>query len=231
MSADRLRAALARGGFTLAAPLALEQYDALVPAPWKSERVFPAARGVLVVANAGRHVWPLFKAAPEAKLETDPFDRYTARVLSEATQPDAHFALYHEQREGVYLPLVALAQRAGLGTPGRVGVLLHPVYGPWMSLRAVVLLPEPVDWSEPPPFSPCTGCPAPCERACHGGVVSGAGVDVEGCYRARLTLPECALRCDARRTCVIGPEHAFSLEQVAHHSLIRSPGRGRRTRP
>ena len=36
-----------------------------------------------------------------------------------------------------------------------------------------------------------------------------------------LALPACATRCDARSACVVGPEHAYSAEQTAHHSRIR----------
>lgn len=221
MSAERVRAALAAGGFELSAPLPREEHDRLVPRAWQIDVVYPGAGSVLVIANAGRALWPLFQRSPEARLERDPLDRYTRRVFREAVGPDAGFALYNEQRDGAYLPLVALAERAGLGTPGRVGVLLHPVYGPWMSIRGVVFVRERLPFESAEPFDPCPGCPAPCQDACHGRVIRPEGVDVEGCYRARLTLPECALRCDARRACVIGPEHAFSPEQVAHHSLIR----------
>jgi hypothetical protein len=52
-------------------------------------------------------------------------------------------------------------------------------------------------------------------------VIGPRGVDSAACYQVRLTNPDCALRCDARSACVVGPEHAFSAEQVAHHSRIR----------
>jgi hypothetical protein len=227
---ERIRGRLANAGFGLCAPLSVETYDRLVPAPWRVEAVFAETRGILVVANAGRSLWPRFRASREAALERDPLDHYTARVFGEACAPDAHFALYHEQRSGAYLPLVALAERAGLGTPGRVGVLLHPEYGPWLSLRGLVYLPHAVPGSEPEPFAPCSDCPAPCASACHAGVVGTDGLDAGGCYRARLELEPCKLRCDARAACVLGPEHAFLPEQVAHHSLIRLPGPTPRTR-
>jgi hypothetical protein len=145
-------------------------------------------------------------------------------VLSEACelcQPPARFALYREQREGSYLPLVALARRAGFGTPGRVGVLIHPVFGPWISIRGVVYLPFEVEASATAAFDPCTGCLAPCASACHGGVIGPRSVDAEGCFRTRLLTPACRSACDARAACVVGREHAFTPEQVAHHSRIR----------
>ena len=221
--ASGIVSALEAGGFGLAAPLPVSPYDALVPEPWRASALLPGARAVLIVANAGRSLWPRFRASPEAALATDPLDTYTRRVFRDAVAGEnAAFALYQDRRDGLYLPLVALGERAGLGVPGRVGVLLHPVYGPWLSLRGVIYLATEQGFREPEPFDPCTGCPAPCADACHGKVIGPTGVDVEACYRSRLTLAPCALRCDARRACVLGPEHAFPPDQEAHHSLIRT---------
>jgi len=211
-------------GFDLHAPLAARDYDALVPEAWKLGALAPGTRGVLVIGHAGRALWPRFEASPEAGLECDPLDAYTRRVVAHAAQalPGASLALYSEQRAGQYAPLVALARRAGLGTPGRVGVLLHPVYGPWISLRALLFSPEPLETLGGEPPSPCAGCPAPCASACHGHAVSAAsGLDAARCYAGRLSLPQCALRCDARLACPVGAEHAYPAGQIAHHYRIR----------
>lgn len=206
-------------------------YDARVPEAWRTSRVHEGTQTVLVVANAGPLLWEQFRAAPEFALEQDPLDTYTRRVFDDALAAkgavgaEGAFALYNEKRDDAYLPLVALAQHAGLGSPGRVGVLLHPTYGPWMSLRGLVYVRDHIAPETLAPFDPCSGCPAPCESACPVGVVSASGVDAEGCYDARLTRAGCALKCDARRACVVGPEYAFSREQEAHHAKIRSRAR------
>lgn len=226
MILEAIVARLADAGLTLTGTLPIAEYDALVTKPWRSAQLAPAARGALVVGNAGRALWERFVASPERALVRDPLDAYTRRVLGEGAQiqdPPATIGFYADRREGVYLPLVALARRAGFGSPGRVGVLIHPVYGPWIAIRAVLLLSENVPFREPAPYDPCTGCPAPCASACHGKLVGSHGVDSAACYQARLTLAACATRCDARRACVVGPEHAYSDEQTAHHSLIRTP--------
>ena len=44
---------------------------------------------------------------------------------------------------------------------------------------------------------------------------------MRGCFRTRILDRGCRLACDARRACVVGPEHAYSVEQEAHHSRIR----------
>lgn len=219
MSSQATLSRLAEAGFSLVAPLSGVDYNALVPHAWSLSS--PTFAGAWIVGNAGRQLWPRFRSSAEYGQGENPLDDYTRRTFGEAVSAEQDFALYHDQRDGQYLPLVALAQAAGLGTPGRVGVLLHPEYGPWISLRGVVFVPDLLETRARPEFEPCTGCPAPCEVACHGAVVSARGVDVAGCYKTRQSLPECALRCDARAACVLGPEHAFEPEQVAHHSRIR----------
>ncbi len=103
-----------------------------------------------------------------------------------------------ERWGGVYADFVVLGRLAGLGAPSRLGLLLHPLYGPWTSLRAVVLTSG--EWDPGPPlaFDPCPRCAAPCALA-----------------------PSYAA---ARRACVIGPEHIYSEAALAHHARHASAG-------
>ncbi len=224
MNLDELRSTLARSGLNLALPLPAEHYDRIVSPAWRLARVAPGSRSVLVVGNGGRKLWEHFLASPEAKLRRNPLDTYTERSLREtgaAMSPPAPFALYTERREESYLPMVALAQRAGFGSPGRVGVLIHREYGPWIALRGLLYLPQSLRFEEPEPFDPCTGCPAPCAVACRGQVIGAESVDVDGCFRTKVLQSACRRSCDARSACVVGPEHAYSSEQFAHHQRVR----------
>ncbi len=228
MTWSRARDHLEAAGFNLSGALGVERYDALVPDAWRAARIAPAARSVVVVGHGGRALWPRFRAAREAALQRDPLDRYTLRVVEEAAArlgPAARVALYSQRREGQWVPLVALAREAGFGVPGRVGVLLHPGFGPWISMRA--LLYAPLELPEARPcegFAPCDGCPAPCASACHGAAVGPAGLDARRCHDTRHTDARCALDCDARVACVLAPEHGYPVEQRAHH--CRLPDRG-----
>jgi hypothetical protein len=90
-----------------------------------------------------------------------------------------------------------------------------------VSIRAVLYLGFEVPFRAPEAFDPCTGCPAPCATTCHGGVIGECSFDFARCFRTKITHPACRLACDARSACVLGMEHAFTSEQVAHHSRIR----------
>ena len=218
MSQAATRAALERAGFNLTAPLPAEEYDALVPLPWHSDALRRGCRSVLIVGNSGSALWKCFCRSPERNARRDPLDRYTARVLRDCG--GTHFASYRDRRQGRVLPLVALAERAGLGSPGRLGLLLHPTYGPWMSFRAVVYSAEEVALDAVPVFDPCKDCPAPCVRACRGSAIGEDGFDGSRCFRTKLLDAGCRSACDARAACVLAPEHAFPPDQVAHHSRI-----------
>ena len=224
MSAASAIESLARAGLGLTGSLPIAAYDALVHPAWRSAALAPGARGALVVGNAGRELWETFEVSEERALADDPLDHYTRRALAAAASlwdPPAAIGFYADRREGVYLPLVALARRAGFGAPGRVGVLIHPEFGPWIAIRAVLLAAESLPETSAPPFDPCTGCPAPCEAACVGAAVTAHGLDARKCYDTRLADPACSGACAARSACVVGPEHAYSPAQLAHHMKIR----------
>jgi hypothetical protein len=151
-----------------------------------------------VIGSGGRALWDAFERAPEfASGEADPLDAYTRRVAEAAARELAPSrALFaFERRAGQYADFVELGRLAGLGAPSRLRLLLHPVYGPWMSLRAVVLAAGHWDPGAPPAspsFDPCRKCPAPCERA-------------SADFTAR------------RLACVIGPDQRYSEAALAHH--------------
>lgn len=217
---------LAAAGWNLRAALPIARWDALVPAAFRSARLLPGARSALVLGSGGRALWQAFRASPEHGRPGDPLDAMTERVAEQAARAldlpaaPAVPVLAHRAREGSYADFVALGREAGLGTPGRLGLLLHPEYGPWLSLRAALLTVRDLPGAGPiPGFDPCTGCPAPCAEACPGAALrpAPAGFSVERCAAARAREPGCRSRCDARRACVLGRDHAYAAPAEAHH--------------
>jgi len=186
----------------LHAPLDIERYDEGVPAAWRSAELLLGARTAIVIGSGGRALWDAFERAPEFARGSDPLDAYTRRVTEAAAREIAPSrALFaFERRGGVYADFVELGRLAGLGAPSRLRLLLHPLYGPWMSLRAIVL--TRAHWkigaAGPLGFDPCRDCPAPCEAA----------------------GPDPTAR---RLACVVGPEHAYSDAALRHHARYAGP--------
>ena len=224
------RLGLEAAGLGLLGCLTRQPYDSRVPAGWRCAELLPEARSVLVVASGGRALFAAFRASPEFGRSGDALDAYTRRVVEAAaaglgTPSRALFAF--EQRAGGFADFVALGRAAGLGAPSRLGLLLHPIYGPWMSIRAVVL--TALSLSPTPAlaaFDPCRGCPAPCAGACHGTALAGERFDTGACASTRHSDPGCRLVCDARRACVVGPEHRYTPEAEAHHMTSPPTGLG-----
>jgi len=213
------RVALAEAGLNLFGVLPIARYDAFVPAAWRAAAELPGARSAVLLGAAGRALFAAFSRAPEFDLARDPLDRYTRRVVETAAEPLAGRALFAFERRGErYADFVALGGAAGLGAPSRLGLLLHPEYGPWMSLRALLLLP--LELPETPAlrdFEPCRGCPAPCSEACPGAAIAVDGFDIGRCAATRRRMPGCGLKCDARRSCVLGGGQRYVELAEAHH--------------
>ena len=215
---------LREAGLNLCGVLSASGYDELVPPAWRCAQILPPARSVLVLASGGRVFFERFEASPEASDRTDPLDHYTRRVVFEAADrldregSRARPLFYFERRDGAFADFAALAQACGLGVPSRLRILLNPRYGPWLAIRA--LLVTEVALAPSPPiadFAPCDGCPAPCAVACHGAALDAGLLSVVRCRDNRRRDPRCELRCDARRACVVGPEHAYPDRAEAHH--------------
>jgi hypothetical protein len=214
-----VRSVLVEAGLNLFGVLSIARYDALVPVSWRAAAERPGARSAVLVGAAGRALFTALGRAPEAGLAHDPLDHYTRRVVEATVEPLAGRAMFAFERRGErYADFVALGRAAGLGAPSRLGLLLHPEFGPWMSLRALMLLP--LELPETPlldAFEPCHGCSAPCSEACPGAAVSAAGFDIGRCAETRRRVPGCGLKCDARHSCVLGREHRYEDIAEAHH--------------
>lgn len=111
------------------------------------------------------------------------------------------------------LRLGCLGEAAGFGTVSPVsGLLVHPVYGPWLRLRAALLLEgEPfgpvAEASISERFQPCGPCARPCVPACPAGSLDGAGHHDLGACASHRHAGGCASGCSVRVACPVGAEH------------------------
>jgi len=230
---------LEAAGLDLAGVLSVERYDAMVPPLWRSTLLQSGARSVVVLACGGRSFERALEATPHAEEGPHPVDAF-ARIHAEraahalALLGNPTRALFYWQSlssddaaadSAGFADFVALARAAGLGEPGRLRVLLHPEFGPWMAIRALLLSTLALEPTPPlSAFEPCVGCHAPCASACPGGALDLGRLDLGTCLETRERVRECETACVARRACVIGNSHAYSPHWEAHftRSSLRS---------
>jgi ferredoxin-like protein FixX len=224
----RIAEAVAPVGLNLVGATPVADYDRIARAELRIAARRPWARTAIVVGNGGGALWrfvaaragerPAADANPIDELVEEVFERRVAPLLARrAVRFEIAFA---HRFPGEPLSFVDLGRSAGLGAPSLLRVLVHPVFGPWIALRAVVLVDFEADADRPAAaFDPCPGCR---ERACVASCPAGAvrlpdGWDVAACVEHRLATGDCESLCHARFDCVIGREHRYPEGALAHH--------------
>src|SRR5262245_17031530 len=110
----------------------------------------------LLVGNT-RALWPIFSAARDVLGDAPhPLERYTEQTIDRIAGGAPVF--YGHRRYGdAFVPLQRLAVAAGLGALAPTQLVIHPVFGPWFALRAVILHPGiPVQHAPVAPPCSCT---------------------------------------------------------------------------
>jgi len=225
---DSIAHAVAPFGLNLVGVASVASYDAQAGSGPALAHHLDGAETVIVVGNGGGAFWDAYRRFCAAhrgwERRPDPLDDFTREVVETSCAP-----LFRRTSARVLYPFgfardavsfTRLAALAGLGRPSLVGVLVHPVYGPWIALRAAILVRDRLEAPRPADgFDPCPSCrERSCMPACPGGAVATDGWSVPRCgaYRARPDDP-CATRCHARVACVIGPEHRYPDDALAYH--------------
>lgn len=150
-------ARLAAAGFDIAHAF---DASAAAPAPGLDWLAGPHRLGLLI--GNTRALWPPFREAmrdPALAAEADPLERYTERAI-DAAFPAARIYYSHRRYAGGFLPIQRLAELTGLAALAPSHLVVHPVYGPWLALRAVVAID-----GEPPSRAPIAR-PCICGTAC-----------------------------------------------------------------
>jgi len=213
---SELDAALARAGLDIAV-----RFDtAAVAMPWLAD---PARRLGVLVGNS-RALWPAFRAALAADstlaADRDPLDRYVEHAVDAAARElrDARVYYVHRTYDGAFLPFRQLAVATGLGSAAPTGLVIHPTFGPWFALRAVIAYAGALSSTAAPapaaPLAPVCRCDGTCERAL---AIAQAATGPER-WRAWVAV---------REACTIGRDHRYSDDQIAfHYTKNRALGAG-----
>ena len=226
---ERLRARLAPHGLNLVGTTEIATYDAVVPPAWLLGPRAGDARTAVVIGNGGGAFWTAFQrhlaADPAAGRVADPLDAFTRQVVGEAIAPlhdelGTARVVFPFELHPLAVSFVHLAECAGLGRRSLLGILVHPEYGPWMALRAAILVPFALSAPRPADgFDPCPTCvERPCITACPVGAVGPSGWDVPRCAAHRIAAPDdCGSGCHSRIACVYGREHRYPSDAMAFH--------------
>jgi len=232
-------------GLNLVGAIPTDRYNGAVPPHLQTHAIDANARSIIVIGNGGGYFWNVYRrrlqADPQWERRHDPLDDFTRDVVErEIVLPlSAHgwrFAVvYPFVNSGQTLHFMELGRLAGIGGPSLLGVLIHPIYGPWIALRAALLMDQMLDQpGDALGFDPCPGCiPRSCIPACPVGAISDSGWDVMKCLKHRVeAAPDCTDGCYSRLRCVVGPQHRYPDDEIRHHQgrALRSMRQYYRTR-
>ncbi|HXN87497.1 MAG TPA: hypothetical protein VN867_15595 [Candidatus Binataceae bacterium] len=228
-----IRSAAKINGLNLVAATPSDRYDALTKPEYRVSTIAPSARSIIVIGNGGRAFWTVFQrhvaANPEWMTRDNPLDDFTRLIIERdiasplTNSGIAHAVIYPFIGSGPTLNFMEAGKAAGLSGPSILGVMVHPVYGPWIAFRAAILVNEIIDApGEARGFDPCPTCTVrSCITACPADAVSfPQGWDIPKCLTHRVEVEaDCAPRCHARAGCVLGPEHRYPDEELAYHQM------------
>ncbi|AKU92008.1 hypothetical protein [Vulgatibacter incomptus] len=146
---------------------AIRQHARLTPLP-----LFERERALAVLVGNTRELWPRFveayRASPELKRHPHPIDHYVTETVSACARdlPARIEVRFSHEGGSRLVSMLHVAQASGFAHRGPAHLAIHPEHGPWIALRAVIV----VDADAPPPSPPdaepaCASCSAPCQKA------------------------------------------------------------------
>jgi epoxyqueuosine reductase len=221
-----LTAPLAAAGLNHMGVVSVADYDAIASPCLQSQQLAPGSRSVMVFASGGASLWGALLAdlalhPCHLTDEAHPLDAFVRRTVEsvsgvlDAASPRWFFAAADAQ---VHLDFRTLAVAAGLGASSRLGLVIHPRWGPWMGLRAACF--STLDLTPNRPLdSVCEGCPAPCASTCPGKAFPAGRWDVHACSTFHQKSTECDERCAARVACPVGEDARYPpMERLYHYN-------------
>lgn len=175
----------------------------------------------LLIGNS-RKIWSPFLAwlAHEGqRLELpNPLETYVETAIGEAFETlDAPYQIRFSHRpEPHHVAFQQLAEVAGLAWCSPAHLSIHPLYGCWMALRAVVVIDLPGPPGEPPGMKPlCGDCRSGCVPRFNTVLKKDhqappGDYDVAACWQDWLAI---------RDACPIGRDYRYSDDQIRYHYI------------
>ena len=173
----------------------------------------------LLIGNT-RALWPALRRAIQSDptaLKRDPVDRYVAGCIKacfENFEVSKHFYLSHEEGPRLVSMLHA-AEVSGLAQSGPAHLALHPQYGLWFALRAVVVIDWPWEGATTPAVDHCSSCEAPCVDALNTAIAKQGDTPYRpgdgATWRNWVQI---------REVCPVGQDARYSDAQIRYHYTL-----------
>lgn len=226
----RFEGACRDAGLDLVHPFALCDFNRAVP-PQDRLADFGRERALAILVANTRALWAPFQRAWQADsalpYAAHPLDTYvTSRV--EAAVAAATSLAHHSHFSHVTTPRAVPIQRAaelcGFAALSPSHLAIHPLHGPWIALRAIVVLDcEGPPQGAPPLPHPCAGCARPCVAALERALAaSGPKLDLGS------VSGHAADWIAVRDVCPLGRASRYEAEQLRYHYGVerRRPAQG-----
>jgi cyanocobalamin reductase (cyanide-eliminating) / alkylcobalamin dealkylase len=213
-------------GLDLHATTSVGRYNVEVEPPFQ----LPGAdTSLVIVIGNSRAMWAYLDRfvldSPEPI--ADPVDTYVEQTIRRATAQLAQAGRVVDIRFDHEPPprriaIQRLAHVAGMAWLSPSHLCIHPTFGPWIALRAAIVLDQPA-----PPVASPTGVPLPppcdcstnCEPLLNEALAAGEPTNSsELVERWKVWLA-------VRDGCPVGREHRYSDEQIVYHYTGERPGR------
>ena len=177
-----------------------------------------SALGVLI--GNTRALWPCFLDAvrknPRALDEDHPLDRYVGAAVLRALRPVGHRweARFAHEPPPRRVAMQRLAHVSGLAYLSPSHLSVHAAYGPWIALRAAVVIDIDGPANAPPePPNPCPDCERDCmpkfrQAVAVAEVMPETHAEIERHWQAWLAV---------RDACPVGRSHRYGDDQIRYH--------------
>jgi methylmalonic aciduria homocystinuria type C protein len=214
--AELVAARCLQAGLDLHAVTSVGRYNAAVPA----HVALPgdASASVVVIGNTSA-LWPHIDRFMQQSVTSvhDPVDTYVERVVGQATAhlPSLIDVRYSHQPAPRLVAIQRLAHVAGMAWLSPSHLCVHPTFGPWIALRAAVVLDEPAPAEVPEP-QPLCDCSAHCLPKLNQALAAGqaTSADVVEHWKYWLAM---------RDACPVGRQHRYSEQQIRYHYIGQRP--------
>lgn len=202
---------LAGAGFDLIAGTTVQAYNEVAPEGYRLPDLRRANTLAVVIGNTSA-LWPAMgRIWDDPAYQPDPVDRYTTTTIRAAvddvdTTSEIFYAFDPPPRR---IAIQKLAHVAGLAWLSPSHLCVHPVFGPWIALRAAVVF----DCTGPqtsPLDAPCdcsVGCLPAFEHALAAGEPTSKN-DLADRWEEWVAF---------RSACPVGTQHRYSDAQIRYH--------------